>query len=311
MDLAALFAQYGLAAVFVAVLLEQAGLPFPALPVLLVAGAFAAGHAAWGVAALGLAVLASTLGDLAWYWAGRTWGYAVLRTMCRISLSPDSCVRRTESSFERRGVATLVVAKFVPGLATLAPAIAGALELRASTFVVYNGAGAALWAGVGLAAGVLLQGQINGLLAWLDRLGRWVLAVLGVALAGYVAWRLWRRWAFARRLRMARVTVHELRAMIERGEAPYVLDARSTIHRRLHGLRIPGARSVDLDALEEALATIPRDRDVIVYCSCPNEASAVTLARRLHEHGLVRVRPLAGGIDAWAEHGHPLEAVTD
>jgi membrane protein DedA with SNARE-associated domain/rhodanese-related sulfurtransferase len=311
MEIAALFAQYGLLAVFVVVLLEQIGLPVPAMPVLLVAGAAAAGNALAGVFALLIAIVASTIGDLAWFIAGRKFGFSILRTMCRISLSPDSCVRQTESTFEKRGVATLVIAKFVPGLATLAPPISGALGVRLSSFLIFNGAGAALWAGTGLAIGVLLHGQIDSIMAALDRLGYFVLVALGAALAAYVAWRAWRRYAFAKQMRMARISVDELQSMIERGEEPVILDARSNIHRRLHGLRIPGAQSVDFNVIENTLDKLPRDRDVIVYCACPNDATAVTLARRLHGNGIVRVRPLAGGIDAWAEAGHQLEGVTD
>lgn len=311
MEIAGLFAQYGLAFVFSVVFLEQIGLPVPAIAVLLIAGAAAADNALMGVLALLLAVTGSTLGDLAWFVAGRRFGFSVLKMMCRISISPDSCVRQTEANFEKRGVATLVIAKFVPGLATLAPALAGALGVRLSSFLIFNGAGAALWAGSGLAAGVLLHGQIIGILGRLNRLGHFVLLAIGLALALYIAWRFWRRVSFARRMRMARIGVDELQSLIERGEEPLILDARTNIHRRLHGLRIPGARPVDLEAMERSLIGIPRDRDIIVYCSCPNDATAVTLARRMHDHGIVRVRPLAGGIDAWAEAGHPLEAVTD
>jgi membrane protein DedA with SNARE-associated domain/rhodanese-related sulfurtransferase len=311
MEIAALFAQYGLLMVFVFVFLEQLGLPVPAVPVLLLAGAGAAEHALAGVFALLVAVAASTVGDLAWFLAGRRFGFSVLRTLCRISLSPDSCVRQTETTFEKRGVATLVIAKFVPGLGTLAPPLSGALGVSLSSFLIFNGAGAALWAGTGLAAGVLLHGQIDRIMASLNQLGYYVLLALGICLALYVGWRAWRRYAFARYMRMARVSVDELHSLIERGAEPVILDARSNIHRRLHGLRIPGARSIDLAAIDRSLAELPRDRDIIVYCACPNDATAVTLARRLHGNGIVRVRPLAGGIDAWAEAGHALEQVTD
>src|SRR5512147_1339546 len=139
------FAEHGLAAVFGFVLLEQLGAPIPALPVLLLAGAHAISDPMSAVYALALSVLACSVADLAWFWAGRRYGYRILKLLCRVSLSPDSCVRQTEANYEKRGAATLVIAKFVPGLATVAPPVAGALGLKTSSFLLYNGAGAALW----------------------------------------------------------------------------------------------------------------------------------------------------------------------
>ena len=301
------FAEYGLVAVFGFVLIEQLGAPIPALPVLLLAGAKAIDDPMYGVSALAFSILACTVGDLAWFWAGRRYGYRVLKLLCRVSLSPDSCVRQTESTYERRGVATLVVAKFVPGLATVAPPVAGALGLKTSSFLLFNGAGAALYCGVGLILGLLFHGQIDWLLDRLAALGGRALLVIVVLLALYVAYRAWDRWRFLRSLRTARVSVDELYEMMNRGDDPLVLDVRSRTHRELDGRRIPGARPVDLDDLERTLAEIPRDRDVVVYCACPNEATAVTVAMLLRDRGIRRVRPLAGGIDAWVAAGLGIE----
>lgn len=279
-------------------------MPIPALPVLLLAGAKAIDDPVY---ALALAILACMLGDLVWFWAGRRYGYRVLKLLCRVSLSPDSCVRQTEATYERRGVATLVVAKFVPGLATVAPPIAGALGLEFTSFLIYNGAGAALYCGAGLILGLLFHGQIDWLLEQLADLGGLaVLVVLGL-LALYVAYRAWDRWRFRESLRTARVSVDDLYAMMNQGEDPVVLDVRSRTHRELDRRRIPGARAVDLDDLERSLAQIPRDRDVVVYCACPNEATAVKVALLLRGRGIRRVRPLAGGIDAWVAAGLAIE----
>jgi membrane protein DedA with SNARE-associated domain len=157
-SLTAYFAQYGLAAVFGVVLLEQIGMPIPALPVLVLAGAAANADPLFGACALLLAVIASSIGDFAWYAAGRRYGHRVLKALCRVSLSPDSCVRQTEATFERRGARTLLIAKFLPGLSTVAPPVAGALGLTPATFLALNGAGAALWAGTGLLVGLLFHG---------------------------------------------------------------------------------------------------------------------------------------------------------
>ncbi|MBI3370521.1 MAG: VTT domain-containing protein [Betaproteobacteria bacterium] len=297
------FADYGLLAVIGFVLLEQLGAPIPALPVLLLAGAKAIEDPLYGVYALASSVLACTIGDLAWFWAGRRYGYGVLKLLCRVSISPDSCVRQTETTYERRGVATLVVAKFVPGLATVAPPVAGALGLKTSSFLLYNGAGAVLWSGTGLGLGLLFHGQIDWLLERLTDLGGHALLVVAMLLGLYMSYRLWDRRRFLKTLRTARIGVDELYEMMNRGEDPLVLDVRSRTHRALDGRSIPGARTVDLDNLESTLAQIPRDREVVVYCACPNEASAVKVAILLRERGIRRVRPLAGGMDAWVAAG--------
>ena len=301
------FAEYGLAAVFGFVLIEQLGAPIPALPILLVAGAKTIENPVQGVYALAVAILACTVADSAWFWAGRRYGYRVLKLLCRVAISPDSCVSRAEDAYERRGVATLVIAKFVPGLATAAPPVAGALGLRTSSFLLFNALGAALWSGTALVLGLLFHGQIDWLMERLADLGGYATLLLAVLLALYVAYRVWDRWRFLRTLRTARVSVDELYGMMNRGEDPMVLDVRSRAHRTLDGRSIPGALAVDLDNLDSTLAEIPRDREVVVYCACPNEASAVRIALLLRERGIHRVRPLAGGIDAWVAAGMEID----
>ena len=308
-SLSELFREYGLASVFVVVLLEQIGAPIPALPVLLLAGAAATQDPLYGLYALVLAMVASTLGDLAWYAAGRRYGHRVLKTLCRVSLSPDSCVRQTENTFERRGAATLIVAKFLPGLSTVAPPVAGALGLRPGTFLIFNGAGAALWAGVGILAGLLFHGQIDWLLERTSELGGPALVIVAALLAAYIGWKWWERHRFLKSLEAARISVDELYAMMGRGEKLVILDVRSKTHRDLHGLRIPGALPFDLDAIDHVASGISPDHEVIVYCACPNDASAVNVAGILRRRGFKRVRPLAGGIDAWTAAGLGLEQI--
>ena len=310
-DIHQIFAEYGLAAVFAAVFLEQVGAPIPALPVLLLAGALAADDPLFGALALFVAMLASTLGDLAWFWAGRRFGHRVLSLMCRVSLSPDSCVRQTEATFERRGVGTLVIAKFVPGLSTVAPPLAGALGMRVPSFLVFNGAGSALWAGAGLLGGLLFHDQIDTLFAGIAALGGYALAALGLLLGLYILFRWYDRRRFYRALEMARISADELHRLMSEGDYPVILDVRSRTHREVDPRLIPGARPVDLEDLDSALAELPGGREVIVYCACPNEASAVKVARMLAARGHTRVRPLSGGLDAWAAAGfqfqHPGE----
>ncbi|HEU4351828.1 MAG TPA: DedA family protein/thiosulfate sulfurtransferase GlpE [Burkholderiales bacterium] len=291
--------EYGLIGVFAVVLVQQLGAPIPAMPVLMLAGAHAAVDPLYGVYALALAILASVIGSLPWFWAGQRYGYRVLKTVCRISLSQDSCVRQTENLFQRHGAAALVAAKFVPGLGHVGPPLAGTFRFGAGGFLFFYGAGTALWAGAGLVLGLVLHDEISRLMDWLALYSGHALLIVIAVVALYVAWRWFARRRFLKSLRATRIAVAELNDMIRRGEAPIVLDVRSRTHRSLDPRMIPGARAVDLDDLEAALPQIPPDGDVVVYCACPNDATAVKVAMLLRSRGIRRVRPLAGGFDAW------------
>lgn len=290
-----------------AVLVHQLGIPLPAFPVLIWAGSAAFDDPLLLASAFLATTLAGTLGNLPWYWAGRRHGHRVLKLVCRVTLSPDSCVRQTENAFERRGPAMLVVARFLPGFETVAPPLAGALGLETPAFLLYDLAGSALRAAVGLALGLAFHDEVGWLVEWLAELGGHAMLLLGALLAGYIAYRLAQRWLFLRSLRIARVSVQELSGMMTRGDEPIVLDVRTRSHRLADARRIPGARAVDLDALEHTLAEVPREHEVVVYCACPNEATAAKVALELRARGFRRVRPLAGGIDAWVSAGFSVD----
>jgi membrane protein DedA with SNARE-associated domain/rhodanese-related sulfurtransferase len=307
MDLNGVYVDYGLWIIFGTVLLQQLGVPIPVFPLLIFAGAQAVERPMHGIWALVLSVLASAIGNYIWFLAGRRYGHRVLRAVCKVSLSPDSCVRQTETTFERYGAATLLVARFLPGLGMVAPPLAGGLGLRATTFLLYNGAGSALWAAGGLALGLVFHTEVEWLLDSLAGLGTHAIGTLAGIVAIYVSYRWWNRWRFRRGLCAARISVAELDEMMNRGNEPLVLDVRSRTQRKLDSRSIPGARLIDLDDVERSLTEIPRDRDVIVYCACPNEATAAKIAMQLQKRGIPRVRPLAGGIDAWASAGLKLE----
>jgi membrane protein DedA with SNARE-associated domain/rhodanese-related sulfurtransferase len=296
--------QYGLAIVAFNVLLNQIGLPVPAVPTLVLTGAIAAS----GQQPLGpvffAAVGACLLADSGWYWIGQKYGIRVLKTLCRISLEPDSCVSETQSQFDRWGVNSLVIAKFVPGWATIAPPLAGAMRIGWLRFISLSTLAAMLWVGVGLLAGALFKTQIALLLIHLDRIGS--IAFLGalVLLSAYVAFKWWERSRFYKMLRMARISVAELHALIQGGEAPLIIDVRSPSARALEPHWIPGALHISLPDVDVHLKDLPRDRDIILYCTCPSEASAARVAKMLMNHGFKRVRPLHGGLDAWVAAGH-------
>lgn len=306
--LLALIQQYGLLFVFANVLMLQAGLPVPAYPTLIITGALAAKGGASLPALIGVAVLAALIADLAWYSAGRRFGSNVLRTICRVSLSPDSCVRQTETIFARWGASSLAVAKFIPGFASVATSMAGVVRLPLWKFILFDAVGAALWAGVGLGLGHLFSGAIREVLAVLETLGKVGLWLIAGALVLYIATRWWQRELFVRQLRMDRVTVDELRDLMTSEQVGKVIDVRSPISQALTG-RIPGAITIDPDNLRVDLLAVEPGSEVVVYCACPNEYTAARLAKALMQHGFERVRPLRGGIEAWKEAGFPVEAV--
>jgi len=306
-QLVLLISQYGLLVVGANVLLDQIGFPVPAMPTLIVAGALAAG----GSIALGslfaVSVLACVVPDCGWFFVGQVYGIRVLKTLCRISLEPDSCVSQTQSRFERWGINSLVIAKFIPGLAIIAPPLAGALRIGWLRFILLSTAGSMLWVGCGLAAGMLFKTQIASLLIHLDRIGAVAGMLVAGLLAGYVAFKWWERSRFFKTLRMARISVAELYKLIETGAEPIIVDVRSPTARALEPRWIPGAIHVPVDAVRRHIGHLPRDREIVLYCTCPSEASAARVAKALVNQGFKSVRPLFGGLDAWVAAGYAVE----
>lgn len=298
-----LLALYCVLIVFIAVLTDQLGIPIPAVPVLVVAGSLAVNGKANPAALLAAAVAATMIADFMWYLIGRRYGIRVLKTLCRISLEPDSCVSQTQDRFERWGVNSLLVAKFIPGLATIAPPLAGAMHVSWRRFTGLSLLGSALWAGVWLGIGMVFNGPIEQL----ERLGSIAAAGLGIALLLYIAYKWRERRRFLAELRMARISVDELYALLTAQLDPLILDVRSHTARGLEPRWIPGAVHSPVDEIELRLKEFSRDREIIVYCTCPNEASAALVAKRLMSHGFNRVRPLYGGLDAWIEAGYPVD----
>ena len=297
---------YGLAFVFINVLALQAGLPFPAYPTLIVTGALASRGGYSLPALLATAVAASLIADLAWYSVGRRVGGPVLRTLCRISLSPDSCVRQTESIFTRWGAHSLMVAKFIPGFASVATAMAGVLRVPLWRFVPADAIGATLWAGVAISLGYVFRNAIDDVLDVLQAMGKIGLAVIVLAFAAYVFWKWLQRKRFIRQLIMDRISVDEVHTLIDEGRIGMVIDVRSPMSQEITG-RIPGAVTVDPQNMKFDLVAVEPQSEVVVYCACPNEATAVAVAKALVQHGFKRVRPLHGGIDAWIAAGNDVE----
>jgi membrane protein DedA with SNARE-associated domain/rhodanese-related sulfurtransferase len=296
----------GLSVIFLNVLCNQLGLPVPVLPTLIVAGAMAADGRLPGGAVFALAVAGCVCGDAAWYVAGRIFGSRVMKLLCKVSLTPDTCVSQTETRFERHGPKVLIIAKFIPGLSLVAPPLAGATRMGVVRFLCYSALAAALWVSAALIVGLLLRPQVDWLLHSVAGLIGAALAALAL-IGGYVAFKWYERYRFNRALDMARISVTELYAHLGTADPPVVLDVRSPTAAGLQPQRIPGALQVALPEVVGHLGKLPRDRDIILYCACPNEASAAAVAKRLMNAGFRRVRPLKGGIDAWVASGLPLE----
>jgi membrane protein DedA with SNARE-associated domain/rhodanese-related sulfurtransferase len=288
------------------VLLQQLGLPVPAVPTLVVAGALAAAGKIGGIAVLAAAVAASVVADLVWFVAGRRYGYQVLRLLCRISLSPDTCVRQTEGIFERWGFYSLVLSKFIPGFSTVGPPMAGALRMSVTRFLAASAASAGLWAGAALVAGWIFAAQVDYVLAWMTMhllaATLWIVA----ALALYIGWKALQRWRLARFVHSARISVDELRERLAADDPPIVIDIGSTLAHQSRP-HIAGAKLMDLDRVARESAAFPADREIVFYCACPNEESSKRAAQILRAKGFTRVRPLIGGIDAWSAAGGSVE----
>lgn len=301
-----LIGDHALTVAFFNVLLVQLGLPFPAYPVLIVTGALAAHGQHSTASLLGAAVAACLVADLAWYAAGRSYGGRVVRSVCRISLSPDSCVRQTESLFTRWGAWSLLVAKFIPGFGTIAAVLAGNTRLPLARFIAFDAAGSALYAGVAIGLGMLFRDAVDDTLAVFEEMGHIGLALVVLALVAFVAVKWWQRHSLLRELRMSRISVPELQVLLDADPALAIVDVRSAESRQRDGA-IPGAIHWPRDAGPEAGAEMARDVEVVVYCACPNEVSAAQVARKLRSAGFRSVRPLHGGIDAWIGAGLPIE----
>jgi len=299
-----LITRYGVALVFANVLLQQIGLPIPVVPTLVVAGALAANGKLSASAIFVAAFAACAVSDATWYAAGRLYGRRVLKLLCQISLSPDSCMHESESKFRRWGRITLVLAKFVPGLSMLTPSLAGTMGFSWLSFLLLDGLGAAIWAGVGIGLGMFFRQEIGRLVALLQEVEPFAIGSIAMLLAAYISIKWWQRRCFHDRLRMARINAEELHRLIAEGERPVIVDLRTPVVQDQDSRIIPGALVADFSDVDQWRDQLPTDREIIFYCTCPNEAGAAYVARRLMDIGYTRVRPLLGGLEAWVAAGY-------
>lgn len=293
---------YGLWVVFVCVLLDQGGLPTPAYPPIIVTAALAVDGDESLAAILFVAILAAVLADVLWYVCGRRYGATMLRLMCKISLSPDSCVGATRRVYARWGAKSLIFAKYVPGLAAVATTLAGESRINIVRFIIFDGIGAALWAGAAVALGAIFHNAVGEVLLTLEDLGSYAFLLLALAIATFIAFKWRNRHRFLAQIRMVRLSPEELETLMRDQVDLKILDVRPAERRARNGW-IPGSILVsDLDGLQ-----LDTKSEVVIYCDCPNDASAAIAALRLKGKGFAKVRPLAGGFDAWSRGGRRLD----
>ena len=300
---------YGYFLLFVWVLVEQMGVPLPATPVLLAAGALSAERQISFSEALLFGLAACLVSDTAWFFIGKRYGHHVLRLLCKMSLEPTICVRRTQRSFGLRGRITLLFAKFVPGLASLSSPVAGQSGMPFVEFLLFDLLGAAIWVSALLAGGRVFGDALKRDPSLLDWVGRFSGALLLLGVVGFFVARVYRRRVVLRRLVASRLEPEELKRQLDLGEQVYIVDLRHPLELLPDPYTLPGALHVSPEDLAKRVEEIPRDRDIVLYCTCPNEATAATTAMKLHKLGIERIRPLRGGFDEWKRLGYPMDAI--
>ena len=298
--------RHGYMLVFAWVFLEQAGLPIPSAPLLLATGALAGMHQMNLWLAVALAVFAAVSSDSMWYELGKRKGVRVLQLLCRISLEPDSCVRRTQVSFSKNGARVLLVAKFIPGLNAMAAPLAGIIRMGWRRFLAFDVLGALLWVSAFTMTGYVFSGELERVAANAAFMGEWLLFILVAGFGGYIGWKFYNRRRFLGKLKIARITPEELKEKIDAGEDIIIVDLRHALDFEAQPETIPGALHMDAADLEEANEVIPRDREIILFCACPNEVTAARLALLLRSKGITRIRPLAEGYEGWRSRGYPM-----
>jgi len=259
--------EQGYIVLFLWVLFEQLGFPVPVVPILLAAGALAGFGKLNFVLVFGLAFLATLLSDQFWYQVGLRRGSKVLSFLCRISLDPDSCVRRTKSIFARHGARSLLVAKFIPGMATVAPPLAGIFHMHLLRFLFFDGLGAFIWVGVFTLVGYQFGHEIEDLAVNSSGMGPWVGLVVPVGLAAYMVWKYIQRQRFLHQLSIARITPEEVKQRLDAGEDLLILDLRDALEFEVEPHTIPGAFQLSIEELEEQHHKIPRDREIVLFCT--------------------------------------------
>jgi membrane protein DedA with SNARE-associated domain/rhodanese-related sulfurtransferase len=301
------FLHYAGFMLFLWVLGEQLGAPVPSVPLLLTAGSLTATHVLPLSLVLVAVLAACFLADSTWYFLGKRFGGTMVRLVCKLSFETSTCVRKTEDYFTKHGPQALLVAKFVPGLGTVAAPIAGQTGMKYPVFLGYDLAGASLWAVSVVLAGRFFGDVIKRHPSALEWFAHSAGALILLAILGFMVYRVEKRRSFLRQVETARLDPVELKHMLDSGENPFIVDLRHPLDYLPDPRVLPGALRISPNKLLEQSAEIPRDRDIILYCTCPSEATAAKVAMNLRRVGIYRVRPLRGGFEEWKRLGFPLK----
>lgn len=311
------FVHYAYLIIFLWVLVEQIGIPIPSIPVLLTAGTLTATHRIHHIYVVLAMLVACLIADTVWFSLGRRYGNSVLKLLCRLSFEASTCVSKTENYFTRRGAVTLLFAKFVPGLSTVAAPIAGQTGMSYPRFWAWDLAGSLIWGETFILAGRFFGDLAKKSAPFFAWLGRFAIVIFVAMVLGFLFHRIWKQRKFLQQVRELRLEPSELKTMLDESEKlhtppPFIVDLRHPLDYLPDPRVLPGALRIGPNELRQHSEIIPRDRDVILYCTCPSEETSAKLALQLHKLGVYRVRPLRGGFDGWKQAGYPLvDYVTD
>jgi membrane protein DedA with SNARE-associated domain/rhodanese-related sulfurtransferase len=303
------FVKYGYFILFLWVLAEQLGVPVPSAPLLITAGTLTVTHRLNLLLSILVVVLACLLSDTIWYYMGKRYGGAVVRLLCRLAMESNTCVKKTEGYFSRNGARALLLAKFIPGLSTVAAPIAGQTGMPMRFFLLYDAAGSLLWALAFILGGRFFGDFLKHHPDVFPSVSHAAGVLFVLLLIGFLVYRFVRQRAFIKEMRAARVEPDELKQMLDQNQQVYIVDLRHPLDYLPDPRTIPGAVMLTPDKLVERTGSIPRDRDVVLFCTCPSEATAAKMALTLRKAGIYRVRPLRGGFDEWKRLGYPLQEI--
>jgi membrane protein DedA with SNARE-associated domain/rhodanese-related sulfurtransferase len=300
------FLQYAYPIVFLWILAEQLGMPLPSIPILLTAGSLTATHRLSFPLILLFIIAGCFVSDSIWYLLGKRFGGSVVKLLCRLSLESSTCVRKTEDYFTKHGPQALLVAKFVPGLSTVAAPIAGQTGMRYALFLAYDLGGALFWGGSVTLAGRFFGDVLKRRPQAFTFVGHSAGVLILLAIIGFLVYRIWKQQSFLRQVNTSRLDPEDLKKMLDSGQPVFIVDLRHPLDYLPDPRVLPGALRISPDSLMQRSAEIPRDRDIVLYCTCPSEATAAKTAMKLRSLGIYRVRPLRGGFDLWKRLGFPL-----
>ena len=299
--------QHGYTILFAIVFLEAIGIPVPAALGLLIAGGAAAMGTLSPATCMLCALSAMLLGDTLMYLLGKYTGWWLLGILCRVSLNPEACILQSADSFYKRGRALIVVAKFLPGINTMAPPLAGSMSMPAAQFLGLDSLAALLYAGVWFGGGYIFSGFLSAITRGYSAFGDVVTWVIGAGVVIWIGYRI-RLWTAARKLRPVRMM--KAAELAEAAGNVVVFDVRSHGYYEKDTKRIHGSARLEPNALSEQVAGLPKDKEIVLYCTCVREATSSKVARALEDQGL-KVSVLEGGFRAWKKAGLPIEAVPE